>query len=133
MVSPFNYICRHGQFHLTLTIVDRTLALLYTSCHSRGLPHQLVRNLAYLRGSERQRIRLTQARRKVWDPRNKALLTKSQSVKLKDVNVSAKKKKEAQFELNADGALGEVVRMAEGCGNLTLGRESTVAVDSRKS
>ena len=64
-----------------------------------------------------------QARRKVWDPRNKALLTKSQPVKVKDIKALAKKQKEAQFESNADDALSEVVRMAEGCGNLTLGRE----------
>ncbi|KAF8806691.1 hypothetical protein BYT27DRAFT_7191269 [Phlegmacium glaucopus] len=114
-------------------VIDRTLALLYTSCHSRGLPHQLVRNLAFLRGSERQRIRSMQVKRKVWDPRNKALLTGSQPVKVKNVNAAEKKQKEAQFEFNADGALSEVIRMAEGYGNLTLGRESTVAVDSRKS
>lgn len=65
-------------------------------------------------------------RRKAWDPQNKALLTKSPTVKLKDLNALAKKQKEAQFESNADGALSEVIRMAEGCGNLTLGRESTI-------
>lgn len=63
------------------------------------------------------------ARRKVWDPQNKALLTKSQPVKVKDVNALEKKLKEARFESNADGALSEVIRMAEGCGNLTLGRD----------
>jgi len=75
-----------------------------------------------------------QARRKVWDPRNKALLTKPQPMKEKDLNALAKKQKEAQFEFNADGALSEVIRMAEGYGNLTLGRQSTVGViGSRKS
>ena len=69
-------------------------------------------------------------RRKAWDPRNKALLTKLPTVKLKDLNALAKKQKEAQFESNADGALTEVIRMAEGSGNLTLGRESTIG--SRK-
>ena len=64
-----------------------------------------------------------QKRRKVWDPRNKALLTKSQPLKLKDVNALAKKQNEAQFESNADGALSEAIRMAEGCSNLTLGRD----------
>jgi len=106
--------------------VDHTLALFYTSCHSRGLPHRLVRNLAYLRGSEKERMWQIQGRRKAWDPQNKALLTKIQTVKLKDLNALAKKQKEAQFESNADGAFSEVIRMAEGCGNLTLGRESTV-------
>ena len=118
-----------GQLFTLNCIVDHTLALLYTSCHSRGLPHKLVRNLAYLRGSERKRILEIQGKRKNWDPRNKALLTKSPP-KLKDVNALAKKQKEAQFESNANGALSEVVRMAEGCGNLTLGRESTIG--SRK-
>lgn len=46
-------------------------------------------------------------------------------LKLKNLNALEKKKKEAQFESNADGALSEVIQMAEGCGNLTLGREST--------
>jgi len=111
--------------------IDRTLALLYTSCHSRGLPHQLIRNLAYLRGSQRQKIRLMQARRKVWDPRNKALPTNPQPLKVKDINALAKRQKDAQFESNADGALSEVIRMAEGCGSLTLGRESTsIAIGS---
>jgi len=68
-----------------------------------------------------------QGRRKAWDPRNKALLTKIPTVKLKDLNALAKKQKEAQFESNADGALSEVIRMAEGCGNLTLGRDSTIS------
>lgn len=107
--------------------VDHTLALLYTSCHSRGLPHQLVRNLSYLQGSEKERMLQIQGRRKAWDPRNKALLTKIPTVKLKDLNALAKKQKEAQFESNADGALSEVIRMAEGCGNLTLGRDSTIS------
>ena len=71
-----------------------------------------------------------QGRRKAWDPRNKALLTKMPTVKVKDLNALAKKQKETQFESNADGALSEVIRMAEGWGNLTLGRESIVS--SRK-
>jgi len=107
--------------------VDHTLALLYSSCHSRGLPHQLVRNLAYLRGSEKQRMWQIRARRNAWDPRNKALLNKIPTVKVKDLNSLAKRRKEAQFESNADGALSEVIRMAEGCANLTLGRESTIS------
>lgn len=60
------------------------------------------------------------------------MLTHSPAVKVKDVNALAKKQKEAQFGSNADGALSEVIKMAEGCGNLTLGRDSTV-VDLRKS
>ena len=94
------------------------------------MPHQLVRNLAYLRGSEKERVQRIEGRRKAWDPRNKALLIKTPTVKLKDLNALTKKQKEAQFESNADGALSEVIRMAEGCGNLTLGRES--AIGSRK-
>ena len=47
-------------------------------------------------------------------------------MKLKDLNALAKKQNETQFEANADGALSEVIRMAEGCGNLTLGCESTI-------
>ena len=58
------------------------------------------------------------------------MLTKVPTLKLKDLNALAKKQKEAEFESNADRALGEVIRMAEGCGNLTLGRDSTVG--SRK-
>ena len=104
--------------------------MLYTSCQSRGLPHQLVRNLAFLQGSEKERMLHVQAKRKAWDPRNKALLTKIPTVKAKDLNALAKKREEAQFESNADGALTEVIRMAEGSGNLTLGRESTIG--SRK-
>jgi len=102
--------------------VDHTLALLYTSCHSRGLPHQVVRNLAYLRGSEKKRIGQIQWRRKAWDPQNKAEIP---TVKLKHLNALEKMKKEAEFESNSDRALSEVIRMAEGCGNLTLGRESS--------
>lgn len=52
------------------------------------------------------------------------------TVKVKELNALAKKQKEAQFESNADGALTEVIRMAEGWGNLTLGRESVTG--SRK-
>jgi len=70
-----------------------------------------------------------QARLKSWETR-KPLLTKIPTVKVKDLKALAKRQKEAQFESNADGALREVIRMAEGCGNLTLGRESTIA--SRK-
>lgn len=72
---------------------------------------------------------MIQGKRKDWDPRNKDLLTRSPP-KLKDINALAKKQQEAQFESNADGALSEVIRMAEGYGNLTLGRESTIG--SRK-
>jgi hypothetical protein len=115
---------KHGQFRLISLncLVDHTLALLYTSCHSRGLPHQLVRNLAFLRGSEKERIWQIQGKRKAWDPHNT-----SPALKPKNLNALAKKQNEAQFESNADEALSEVIRMAEGCGNLTLGRESTIS------
>ena len=95
------------------------------------MPHKLVRNLGFLRGSEKQRILQIQAKRKVWDPRNK----QPQPPKVKDINAMAKKQKEAEFEFNSDGALNEVIRMAEGFGNLTLGRESTtgIIIGPRKS
>ena len=76
--------------------------MLYTSCQSRDLPHQLVRNLAFLRGSEKERMLHVQAKLKAWGPRNKALLTKIPTVKVKDLNALAKKREEAQFDSNAE-------------------------------
>lgn len=100
--------------------VDHALGL---QIHLRDMPHQLVRNLAH----EKQRIRLMQARLKVRDQRIADEITAHMNMKAKDVNTLVKKQKEAQFEFSADGALSEIIQIAEGCGNVTLdlGREST--------
>ncbi|KAF8161453.1 hypothetical protein B0H34DRAFT_380322 [Crassisporium funariophilum] len=104
--------------------MDHTLALLYTSCKSRGLPHRLTRNLAFFVAAERQRLRSTHKKMKVWQPQDKSLSITPQPLATKVINTLAKKGKEAEFENNAASALNEVLRMAESSGGLTLGSNS---------
>ena len=95
-------------------IVDNTLAMLYNSSQSRGLSHQLTRNLGYLVYAERQRVKAF--RLPVWDPQKPGELVKLASRKL------AAKQKHEQLVAKAWGPLSQVVKLAEAKDGLTLGR-----------
>lgn len=120
-MSPHAYIY-HGPAD-RIRLVDNTLAILYNSCKSRGLPHQLTRNLGFLVLSEHQRLRGYQYR--AWSPQLPPTSPLYQSAqkpamgqKVKDKN----HKKWAEFDENAWSALSQVVRMAEGRQEISLGQ-----------
>ncbi|KAF9462378.1 hypothetical protein BDZ94DRAFT_1261225 [Collybia nuda] len=102
--------------------IDNTLALLYTSCKSRGLPHGITRNLSLLVTSERTRI-LASAR-KAWVPHlpptspqyHPPQLTQKVLKRMEDSN------RIETFKATAWDPLKEVVRMAEGRDGISLGR-----------
>ncbi|KIM36735.1 hypothetical protein M413DRAFT_448876 [Hebeloma cylindrosporum] len=103
------------------TRVDNTLRLLYTASLSRGIPHQLTRNLGYLTGNERKRVISTAfSTMKKWKPQESYPLTPN-PLTAKEIKSATSKKNEEAFKRNASGAVAEVVRMAEAAGKLTLG------------
>ncbi|KAJ7775141.1 hypothetical protein B0H16DRAFT_1303728 [Mycena metata] len=98
--------------------IDNTLALLYTSSKSRGLAHQLTRNLAHLTRGEQERI--DAQKRPEWKPK---LPVGSIEYKPFFVDPHRNKVQEEQAEAShAWDALQEVVRMAEGKHELSLGK-----------
>jgi hypothetical protein len=104
-------------------LVDNTLAFLYNSCQSRGVPHQVTRNLGFLVLSEHQRLRSHQFQSwspqlPLTSPRYKPSRPLDSQQKLKEERL----KRWADFDVNALAALSEVVRMAEGRQNMSLGQ-----------
>lgn len=97
--------------------VDNTLSLLCASASSRGLPHDVTRNLASL-----------QRRHNHWatDKYNRPSQAWNPSLPLTEYREPKKLKKRAgdnsKLDEQAWNALGDVVRMAEGRDGLTLGR-----------
>jgi hypothetical protein len=108
--------------NLILSTVDSTLEILYNSALSRGLPHQLTKNLADIHGLEYGRTVAALAKLPKWQPQDtsRPLVAKAPSAK------QVKKAEERQFSDNALGALDEVIRMAEATAGLTLGRQRVV-------
>ncbi|TFK71082.1 hypothetical protein BDN72DRAFT_838185 [Pluteus cervinus] len=106
--------------------VDRTLGILYTSSQTRGHSHRLVRNLAYMMLSERQRVLEDhhRRRRRTWDGQQAADSEKY----IPSVPSAKERRKDAQQRRwdahrgQAWNAIGEVVRMAEGRDGVLLGR-----------
>ncbi|THH15066.1 hypothetical protein EW146_g5359 [Bondarzewia mesenterica] len=96
--------------------IDNTLELLYNSSRSRGLPHQLTKNLSFLCfGYQKwQHDQLYGSTRK-WDPSPEK--HQKGSAPKPGQNIER-----GQFKAEAWGALEEVARMAEGTAGITLGR-----------
>ncbi|KAF9523855.1 hypothetical protein CPB83DRAFT_774777 [Crepidotus variabilis] len=100
--------------------IDNTLALLYNSANTRGLAHQVTRNLAHLAGLERVRALASTRRLPKWNPQG---ATPSQAKLLKTLEI---KRLKAQFVANGLGAMNELVRVAEGSAGLAMGRQDFV-------
>lgn len=101
-----------------LATVDHTLELLYNSSQTRGQPHKITRNLAFITGLERRRIVGKFKRLPRWDPTSKKYEPLTPA-KLKALH---KKNDEEKFQDHTLKALDEVIRMAEAFSGLTLGR-----------
>ncbi len=91
--------------------------MLYNSSQSRGLSHNLTRNLAHLVYSERKRLRGYKLN--VWNPREPRRLV--------DISAKSDKKMEKRqlferLKTSAWGPLSQVVNLAEAKDGLTLGR-----------
>ncbi|KAJ6590171.1 hypothetical protein DFH09DRAFT_222856 [Mycena vulgaris] len=100
--------------------IDNTLALLYTSCKTRGLSHLLTRNLALLVRGEQGRI--NQRRIREWKPKLAANASEYDTA-FPAKELIAERKKELE-DAHAWDALEEVVRLAEGRNELAFGRIS---------
>ena len=100
--------------------VDNTLELLHNSATAQGLSHRLTRNIGFLTHAY-----LTSRKRtgKSWDPQ---LPVTSPLYSIKPTKDPTAKKKKQQERVAFDGAvfqsLGQVVRLAEGQSNVSLGR-----------
>jgi len=110
------------------TRLDNTLTLLYSSSQSRGLPHELTQNLSFLLGHH---LKWTQKHyytssgtwRPQLDPSSPEYLPWPMALPTQKMRDKAEKmKKHKRFDRSAWGALGEVVRMAEGRHGISLGR-----------
>ncbi|KIK96344.1 hypothetical protein PAXRUDRAFT_826056 [Paxillus rubicundulus Ve08.2h10] len=110
--------------------VDATLNLLLNSANSRGIPHQVVRNLNLLRKRHIDWVHggyYSQLSKNAWKPQlspkapeysPKSLIPESQRATV----IQARRRKNKQADERCWNALGEVVRMAEGRHNMSLGR-----------
>lgn len=112
-----------ADIEIRLSSVDHTLSLLYNSAISRGLPHDLTRNLSFLHlgnreGSERLFFHSPQ----YWKPQlpSTAYHPPPESQRVK--NREARLERWRDLDNSAWGALGQVVRMAEGRHGISLGR-----------
>ncbi|KAJ7647714.1 hypothetical protein FB45DRAFT_206925, partial [Roridomyces roridus] len=94
--------------------IDNTLALLFTSSKTKGIPHQVTRNLALLFRSEQ--ARLDTQRFPQWKPQ---LPLDSSEYKPGTPELPERRRRE---EAGALDALQDVVRMAEGRAQLTFGK-----------
>ncbi|KIM82415.1 hypothetical protein PILCRDRAFT_70613 [Piloderma croceum F 1598] len=106
--------------------MDSTLNLLYSSSQTRGLSHELTGNMAeiqhhYLKWAQRHFNGPWSIWKPQLDPTDPAyspmhIIEKSRQ------RGERKKQRQSVFDRNAWGALGEVVRMAEGRDGVSLGR-----------
>jgi len=96
-----------------ITTVDNTLSLLYKSATSRGLAHQLTRNLHSL--SHRRKAWLHSA----YERSNPPWKPTGESMQLKPNKRQADRNEPGELAWNM---VGEVIRMAEGRDRLMLGR-----------
>ncbi|KAI0688458.1 hypothetical protein BC835DRAFT_1284607 [Cytidiella melzeri] len=99
--------------------VDNTMLLLYNSSHSRGLASRLTRNLSLL-----HRIIDTKRPEVLWKPQLSPDSSEYQIPKSLTTNTpkQAFARKGEELSRQSWNAIGEVVRMAEGTGQLSLGR-----------
>jgi hypothetical protein len=110
--------------------VDSTLNLLYSSSQTRGLSHELTTNIArfqsnHLTWAHYHFYSVTSTWKPNMKPTNPAYLPMDTTkVKEKDRAKDKRRQRHVAFERNAWGALGEVVRMAEGRDGVSLGRMS---------
>ncbi|KAK0227878.1 hypothetical protein IW262DRAFT_1455068 [Armillaria fumosa] len=99
--------------------VDNTLALLYNSSHTRGLSHQLTRNLALLVHHEYQRV--SEIKYPTWNPQ---LPADSKEYQIRAPAKSRTETRRDAMKAISDRALSAVskaVRMAEGRDGIVLG------------
>ncbi|KIK68853.1 hypothetical protein GYMLUDRAFT_152993 [Collybiopsis luxurians FD-317 M1] len=107
--------------------MDHTLSLLYVSATSRGLPHQLTRNLSQLYYSEY--ARMSKRKYPVWNaqltPNAREYHPEIVEMTLKKPKAVAKEEKARQAQYLSDCAwnsLGLAIGMAEGRDKVSLGR-----------
>lgn len=113
--------------------MDNTLSLLYASSQSRGLPHQLTRNIAELQGrhlrwAKKHYYSLSGHWKPNLDPSSDEYKPKPLTQRTK--NKEERRRRQEIFETYAWGALGEAVRMAEARHGISLGR---VTFNERKA
>ncbi|KIJ66064.1 hypothetical protein HYDPIDRAFT_87182 [Hydnomerulius pinastri MD-312] len=108
--------------------MDNTLTLLSNSASSRGLSHQVVRNLNLLRNAHVRWVRSSYySQRWAWQPQlpptapeysSKSLIPKSN----REATLQAQRRQSRQTDERCWNALGEAVKMAESRHGLLLGR-----------
>lgn len=104
------------------SVVDNTMAMLYNSSHTNGLPHKLTRNLAQL-SKNLSDARLT--KRDIWvpnlDPSSSRYQVRAVVGSSDTVRINAEKARR-KFDAESWSAIGQVIRLAEGRNGLSLGR-----------
>ena len=95
-------------------VVDNTLALLYNSSKSRGLAHQLTRNLSKLVQAEKKRVQVKEMQYRMWDAQSPP--------SAKNIEKKAKDAKKKKGQADRFAMLDEIIHMAEGRDRISLGR-----------
>lgn len=107
--------------HLSLLtsdfLVDKTLALLYNSSSTRGLPHKLTRNITLLMWAKYHQKTVQVLPH--WNPQ---LAPNDPAYKIPARPLTIDELKQKDVMARAWAALGHVVKMAEGQTGLSLGR-----------
>ncbi|KDQ56432.1 hypothetical protein JAAARDRAFT_132762 [Jaapia argillacea MUCL 33604] len=105
--------------------IDNTLALLVDSAQSRGLSHKITHNFAHLHWSNQRWSRYIHHKaEQIWLPN----LAPDSEVywpgekRIKQKNTEEKVRRAKELDVQAWSLLGEVVRMAEATGGMSLGR-----------
>jgi len=96
-------------------VVDNMLALLYNSSKSRGLAHQLTRNLSKLIQAEKKCVQVKEMQYRTWD-------AQSPPRSAKDTEKGAKDAKKKKGQADQFAMLDEIIHMAEGRDRILLGR-----------
>lgn len=94
--------------------MDNTLALLYNSSTSRGLAHQLTRNLSKVVQAEKKRVQDKEMQSRTWDAQSPP--------SAKDIEKRAKAAKKKEGQADRFAILDEIIHMAEGRDRISLGR-----------
>ncbi|KAG2127229.1 hypothetical protein DEU56DRAFT_531178 [Suillus clintonianus] len=108
--------------------VDHTLSLLATAAISRGIAHNITRNLRWLRQNHVVWVeKLYYSHKSFWKPQLPPTSAQYQRYSIptpgsKPGHVLGKNRKMRLFDEQCSNAIGEVVKMAEGRHNVILGR-----------
>ena len=120
------FLVRHSVHVRDIILVDETLSVLTSAAQSRGLSHELTRNLASLAGTHLNIHHNVNVMRGTWDnrvyPPSAPSAQRVPEPGSKTYNKIIQRKEWKKVSDSALGAFSEVVKIAEAQQGLILGR-----------